>query len=37
MAADNVPAHRLMRKLTDHLEQHHAGGGVDEMVLDLAA
>jgi RimJ/RimL family protein N-acetyltransferase len=37
MAADNVPAHRLMRKLTDHLEQRHAGRGVDEMVLDLAA
>ncbi len=37
MAADNVPAHRLMSKLTDHLEQRHAGSGVDEMVLDLAA
>jgi RimJ/RimL family protein N-acetyltransferase len=37
MAADNVPAHRLMSKLTDHLEQHYAGAGVDELVLDLAA
>jgi RimJ/RimL family protein N-acetyltransferase len=37
MAADNVPAHRLMEKLTHHLEQHHVGGGVDELVLDLAA
>jgi RimJ/RimL family protein N-acetyltransferase len=37
MAADNLPAHRLMAKLTDHLERHHAGGGVDELVLDLAA
>jgi RimJ/RimL family protein N-acetyltransferase len=37
MASDNVPAHRLMAKLTAHLEQHHAGGGVDELVLDLAA
>jgi RimJ/RimL family protein N-acetyltransferase len=37
MAADNVPAHRLMAKLTDHLEQHHAGAGVDELVLDIAA
>ena len=37
MASDNVPAHRLMQKLTQHLEQHHVGGGVDELVLDLAA
>ena len=33
MAADNVPAHRLMGRLTDHLEQHHVGSGVDELVL----
>jgi RimJ/RimL family protein N-acetyltransferase len=37
MAADNVPAHRLMAKLTDHLEQRHAGSGVEELVLDIAA
>jgi RimJ/RimL family protein N-acetyltransferase len=37
MSSDNVPAHRLMAKLTEHLEQHHVGGGVDELVLDLAA
>jgi hypothetical protein len=37
MAADNLPAHRLMGKLTDHLEQHHVGSGVDELVLDIAA
>jgi len=37
MASDNRPAHRLMAKLTDHLEQQHVGGGVDELVLDLAA
>ena len=37
MASDNLPAHRLMKKLAQHLEQHHAGGGVDELVLDLAA
>ena len=37
MAADNGPAHRLMARLTEHLEQHHVGGGVDELVLDLAA
>jgi RimJ/RimL family protein N-acetyltransferase len=37
MAADNKPAHKLMRRLSDHLELHHAGHGVDELVLDLAA
>jgi RimJ/RimL family protein N-acetyltransferase len=37
MAADNVPAHRLMARLTDHLEQHHVGSGVDQLVLDIAA
>jgi RimJ/RimL family protein N-acetyltransferase len=37
MSSQNVPAHRLMAKLTEHLQQHHVGGGVDELVLDLAA
>jgi len=37
MAEDNVPAHRLMEKLTDHLEQRHVGFGASEVVLDLAA
>lgn len=37
MAADNVAAHRLMAKLTRDLERRHVGGGVDELVLDLAA
>jgi protein lysine acetyltransferase len=37
MASDNVPAHRLMRRLTNHLEQRHAGSGVDELVMQLAA
>jgi protein lysine acetyltransferase len=37
MASDNVAAHKLMGKLTTHLERHHAGHGVSEMVLDLAA
>jgi len=37
MAADNRPAHRLMAKLTEHLEQHHVGSGVDELSLDIAA
>jgi GNAT superfamily N-acetyltransferase len=37
MAAGNRPAHRLMAKLTSNLEQRHAGGGVNELVLDLAA
>ena len=35
--ADNLPAQRLMEKLTDRLERRHAGGGVSELVLDLAA
>jgi protein lysine acetyltransferase len=35
--SDNLPAHRLMTKLTDNLERQHVGGGVDELVLDLAA
>ena len=25
MASENLPAHRLMAKLTEHLEQHHVG------------
>ena len=37
MASDNVAAHRLMRRLTSHLERHEAGHGVSELVLDLAA
>jgi RimJ/RimL family protein N-acetyltransferase len=37
MASDNVAAHRLMRRMTAHLEGHHAGHGVTEMVLELAA
>lgn len=37
MAADNVPAHKLMYKLTSQLERHHAGAGVEELVLRLAA
>jgi hypothetical protein len=37
MGADNEPAHKLMRRLSDHLERHHAGHGVDDVVMDLAA
>ena len=37
MSSENPPAHRLMAKLTKHLEQHHVGSGVDELSLDLAA
>ena len=37
MASDNTAAHRLMAKLTHELEQHHVGGGVDELLFDLAA
>jgi GNAT superfamily N-acetyltransferase len=37
MSSSNRPAHRLMEKLTEHLTQHHVGGGVDELELDLVA
>jgi GNAT superfamily N-acetyltransferase len=37
MASDNVPAQRLFAKLTGHLERHHAGHGVSELMGDLAA
>jgi hypothetical protein len=37
MASDNIPARRLMAKLTDHLERRHGGAGVSELVLELAA
>jgi RimJ/RimL family protein N-acetyltransferase len=37
MASDNVPAQKLMRRLTTRLESHPAGYGVSEIVLDLAA
>ena len=37
MQSDNVPAHRLMARLTNHLERRHQGTGVSEVVLDLAA
>jgi RimJ/RimL family protein N-acetyltransferase len=36
MQADNLPAHRLMEKLTDRLERRHAGP-LDEMSVELAA
>ena len=37
MASDNVPAHKLMQRLTWHLEEQHAGGGLSEVVAELAA
>ena len=37
MASDNVPAQKLMRKLTMQLERNHVGHGLSELVLDLAA
>ena len=37
MSSDNVAAHRLMATLTEHLDRHHVGAGVDELVLDLVA
>jgi RimJ/RimL family protein N-acetyltransferase len=37
MASDNVPAHKLMARLTEHLEEHYTGAGVSELVMELAA
>jgi GNAT superfamily N-acetyltransferase len=37
MASDNLAAHKLMAKLTGHMERHHSGRGVSDVVLDLAA
>jgi hypothetical protein len=37
MASDNVPAHKLMARMTQHLEEQHTGSGVSELVADLAA
>jgi RimJ/RimL family protein N-acetyltransferase len=37
MSSDNVPAHRLMAKLTGHLESQHVGSGVDELSASIAA
>jgi RimJ/RimL family protein N-acetyltransferase len=37
MESDNIAAHRLMQRLTTHLERHDADHGVSELVLDLAA
>jgi acetyltransferase len=37
MASDNVPAHKLMERLTRQLEEHHTGGGVSDVVVELAA
>ena len=37
MAGDNVPAQKLFERLTRHVERHHAGQGVSELVVDLAA
>ena len=37
MAADNVPAHKLMYKLTSQLERRAQSAGVEELVLHLAA
>jgi GNAT superfamily N-acetyltransferase len=37
MAGDNLAARKLMRRLSRNLESRHAGYGVSEVVLDLAA
>jgi acetyltransferase len=35
--SDNVPAQRLMAKLTDHLESRRGPQGASELLIDLAA
>ena len=37
MSSENVPAHRLLERLTSRLDERFAGYGVSEIVLDLAA
>jgi RimJ/RimL family protein N-acetyltransferase len=37
MATDNVAAHRLMDRLTEHLDEHYSGSGVSDVVMELAA
>ena len=37
MSGDNIPAQRLLERLTSQLERHHAGQGVAELSADLAA
>jgi len=37
MSSDNLPAQRLLRKLNSEVHGGHVGGGVSELVLDIAA
>jgi RimJ/RimL family protein N-acetyltransferase len=37
IGSDNLPALKLMRRLTTKVQGQHAGYGVSELVLDLAA
>ena len=37
MSSENVPAHRLLERLTSRLDERSTGYGVSEIVLDLAA
>ena len=37
MSSNNVAAHKLLERLTWHLEEQHQGGGVSEVVAELAA
>jgi GNAT superfamily N-acetyltransferase len=37
MSSNNVPAHKLLERLTWHLDEQHQGGGVSEVVAELAA
>jgi RimJ/RimL family protein N-acetyltransferase len=37
MLADNVASHRLFASMSDRLQTHHQGSGIDELVVPLAA
>lgn len=37
MLADNAASHRLFASMTDRLQTHHQGSGVDELLVPLAA
>ena len=37
MSSNNVAAHKILERLTQHLDEQHAGAGVSEVVAELAA
>ena len=37
MLSDNEASHRLFASMTDRLETHHQGSGIDELIVPLAA